>query len=200
MSAILSGWRSCWNAACWVGDSCRRRPLRDLRDLTRFRKTLIRERGHHINRIEKILELANIKISTVITDIMGKTGRAILQALSAGLDDPAQLAACAAGQLRKKQGGALQEAAESSLTAHYAFLLQQHLALIETLEAHIATLDTRIEDRLGAVCRDRRPGANHAGCPRARGAGDPGGDRRRHACIPHRPALRLLGPPVSGQP
>jgi len=118
--------------------------VRDLRDLTRLRKTLIRERGHHVNRIAKTLELANIKLGTVVTDIMGKTGRAILQALSVGLDDPAQLAACAQGSIRKKQT-ALREAVEGRLTPHYAFLLEQHLALIDTLDAHIATLDTRID-------------------------------------------------------
>src|SRR5882724_11443982 len=58
--------------------------VRDLRDLTRLRKAITRERGHHINRIAKILELANIKLGCVVTDIMGQTGRAILQALSAG--------------------------------------------------------------------------------------------------------------------
>lgn len=118
--------------------------VRDLRDLTRLRKTLIRERGHHVNRIEKVLELANIKFGTVVTDIMGKTGRAILQALSAGIDDPEQLAACAQGSIRKKRA-ALREAVEGKLTPHYAFLLQQHLALIDTLETHIARLDARIE-------------------------------------------------------
>ncbi len=118
--------------------------VRDLRDLTRVRKTLIRERGHHVNRIAKTLELANIKLGTVVTDIMGKTGRAILQALSTGVDDPAQLAACAQGSIRKKQT-ALREAVEGRLTPHYAFLLEQHLALIDTLDAHIATLDTRID-------------------------------------------------------
>jgi transposase len=118
--------------------------VRDLRDLTRLRKALIRERGHHVNRITKTLELANIKLGSVVTDIMGKTGRAILQALSTGLDDPAQLAARAQGSLRKKQA-ALREAIEGRLTPHYAFLLEQHLALIDTLDAHIAALDTRIE-------------------------------------------------------
>src|SRR3989338_3271641 len=116
----------------------------DLRGLTRLRKALIRERGHHVNRIAKTLELANIKLSSVVTDIMGKTGRAILQALSAGLDDPEQLAACAQGSIRKKQA-ALREAVEGRLTPHYAFLLEQHLALIDTLDAHITTLDARIE-------------------------------------------------------
>ncbi len=79
------------------------RPVRDLRDLTRLRKTLIRERGHHVNRIEKTLELAHIKLGCVVTDLMGKTGRAILQALSTGIDDPDQLAAYAQGLLRKKR-------------------------------------------------------------------------------------------------
>jgi len=118
--------------------------VRDLRDLTRFRKTLIRERGHHVNRIAKILELANLKLGCVVTDIMGKTGRAILQALSVGIDDPAQLAACAQGSIRKKQA-ALREAVEGRLTPHYAFLLQQHLSLIDGLDAHLATLQARID-------------------------------------------------------
>ena len=118
--------------------------VRDLRDLTRLRKTLIRERGHHVNRIAKTLELANIKLGTVVTDLMGKTGRAILDALSAGRDDPAQLAGRAQGLLRKKQA-ALREAVEGRLTPHYAFLLQQHLSLIDALDAHLATLEVRIE-------------------------------------------------------
>ena len=120
------------------------RAVRDLRDLTRLRKALIRERGHHVNRIEKTLELAQIKISGVVTDLMGKTGRAILQALSAGIADPDQLAEYAQGLLRKKRA-ALREALVGRLTPHYAFLLQQHLSLIDALDAHLATLETRIE-------------------------------------------------------
>jgi transposase len=120
------------------------RAVRDLRDLTRLRKTLIRERGHHVNRIEKTLELAQIKIGCVVTDLMGKTGRLILQALSAGIDDPDQLAEYAQGLLRKKRA-ALREALVGRLTPHYAFLLQQHLELIDALDTHIATLDARID-------------------------------------------------------
>jgi len=123
------------------------RPIRDLRDLTRLRKTLIRERGHHVNRIAKTLELANIKLGCVVTDIMGKTGRAILQLLSGGIDDPDRLAACAQGLLRKKQA-ALREAVVGRLTPHYAFLLQQHLSLIDALDAHLATLDARIAEAM----------------------------------------------------
>lgn len=117
--------------------------IRDLRDLTRLRKTLIRERGHHVNRIEKTLELANIKLGSVATDIMGKTGRAVIEALSAGIADPAQLAACAQGLLRKKQHD-LEEALAGRLRPHHAFLLQRHLALIEALNDQIATLDSQI--------------------------------------------------------
>ncbi len=119
-------------------------PVRDLRDLTRLRKALIRERSHHVNRIAKTLELAQIKLGSVITDIMGKTGRAIVYALSTGIDDPDQLVACAQGNVRKKRA-TLREAVVGRLTPHYAFLLQQHLSLIEALDTHIATLDTRIE-------------------------------------------------------
>jgi transposase len=121
--------------------------VRDLRDLTRLRKTLIRERGHHVNRIEKTLELAQIKVGCVITDLMGKTGRAILQALIAGIDDPDQLAELAQGLLRKKRA-ALREALVGGLAPHYAFLLQQHLSLIDALDAHLATLDARIEETM----------------------------------------------------
>ena len=123
------------------------RAVRDLRDLTRLRKALIRERGHHVNRIEKTLELAQIKLGCVVTDLMGKTGRAILPALSTGIDDPDQLADYAQGLLRKKRA-ALREALAGRLTPHYAFLLQQHLALIDTLDAHIATLDARIDEAM----------------------------------------------------
>ena len=119
--------------------------VRDLRDLTRLRKALIRERGHHVNRIEKTLELANIKLGIVVTDIMGKTGRAILEALSAGHDAPEQLTALAQGSIRTKKQAALREAVAGRLTPHYAFLLRQHRSLIEALDTHIGTLDARIE-------------------------------------------------------
>ena len=118
--------------------------VRDLRDLTRLRKALVRERSRHVNRIAKTLELAHLKLACVVTDLMGKTGRAILHALSTGIDDPEQLAACAQGNLRKKRA-ALREALVGHLTPHYAFLLEQHLSLIDAVDGHIATLDRRIE-------------------------------------------------------
>ena len=135
--------------------------VRDLRDLTRLRKTLIRERGRHVNRIEKKMELAQIKLGGVVTDLMGKTGRAILQALSTGRDDPDQLAEYAQGLLRKKRA-ALREALAGA-APHYAFLLQQHLTLIDALDAHIAQLDARIDETMApfadaAVLAQTMPG------------------------------------------
>ena len=126
------------------------RPIRDLRDLTRLRKTPIRERSHHVNRIAKTLELANIKLGSVATDIMGKTGRAVITALSAGIDDPARLAACAQGLLRKKQRE-LEEALTGHPRSHHAFLLQRHLALIDALDEQIAILDRQIADAMAPL-------------------------------------------------
>jgi transposase len=126
--------------------------VRDLRDLTRARKALIRERGDHVNRIAKILELANIKLGCVVTDILGKTGRAILEALIAGVTEPAALAALARGSLKDKRDkqAALREAVVGRMTPHYAFVLQQHLRLIDALETHIAEFDARIETAMAA--------------------------------------------------
>jgi transposase len=118
--------------------------VRDLRDLTRYRKTLVRERGHQVNRIAKTLELASIKLSSVVTDLMGKSGRAILEALIAGNDDPQQLAELAQGSLKKKTGE-LREAVTGRMRPHYAFLLQQELKLIDALDAQIKELDAQIE-------------------------------------------------------
>jgi transposase len=130
--------------------------IRDLRDLTRYRKTLVRERGHQVNRVAKTLELASIKLSSVATDIMGKTGRAILEALIAGHDDPEQLAELAQGLLRKKIEQ-LREALTGRMTPHYAYLLQQQLKLIDVLDTQIKELDGRVEECM-------RPFADAYGC------------------------------------
>src|SRR5689334_19469822 len=78
------------------------RPQRELREVTRSRTTLIHERAHEVNRLQKVLEGANIKLSSVATDILGKSGRAILEALVGGTTDAAALAQWARGRLREK--------------------------------------------------------------------------------------------------
>ncbi len=118
--------------------------IRDLRDLTRFRKSLVHERADHVNRIAKVLEMANIKLSSVATDIMGKTGRAILEALISGQDDPQYLAQLARGLLKKKTEH-LCEAVTGRMREHYRFMLRQQLKLIDALDGQIGELDAQIE-------------------------------------------------------
>lgn len=119
-------------------------PIRDLRDLTRYRKVLIRERGHHVNRIAKTLELANIKLGSVATDIMGKTGRAVIEGLIEGIDDPDQLAERAEGLLKKKREE-LSEALAGRVRPHHQFMLGQQLRMVDDLNEHITAIDHRIE-------------------------------------------------------
>ena len=123
------------------------RAVRELRELTRYRRSLIQERSSAVNRIQKVLEGANIKLGSVATDIMGVSGRAILQALASGEQDPATLANLAKGQLRQKLP-ALQEALRGSMHAHQRFLLKQQLALINAFDASIAECSAEVAQRL----------------------------------------------------
>ncbi|MDA1074323.1 MAG: hypothetical protein O3A63_06120 [Proteobacteria bacterium] len=93
----------------------------------------------------KTLELANIKLSSVVTDIMGRTGRLILEALIQGTEDPEILAQLAKGSLRSKRAQ-LQEAVVGRMTPHYRFLLAQQLRVIDDLSGHVDELDVRIEE------------------------------------------------------
>lgn len=119
-------------------------PIRDLRDLTRLRKSLVRDRSRLVNRVAKVLELANVKLGSVVTDIMGKTGRAILDAMIDGEEDPQALAGLACGTLRRKRDQ-LAEVVPGLIRDHHRFLLQRHLRLIDELSSQITDLDARIE-------------------------------------------------------
>jgi len=122
-------------------------PIQELRDLTRTRKQLAREVAQHTHRIQKTLEDANIKITGVITDLLGVSGRAILTGLIAGETDPARLLARTTGRLRADPGRLL-DGLQGRVTAHHRFLLQLHLDQIATLEAGIARIEAALEDRL----------------------------------------------------
>lgn len=124
------------------------RPQRELRELTRTRKTLIEERARIVNRIQKVLEDANIKLSSVVTDITGKSGQQILQALLAGERDAQQLAEMARGKLRSKKKE-LAQAVQGRLREHQQFVLKQHLAHLEFLDAQIHAFDQQIAQLLG---------------------------------------------------
>ena len=118
-----------------------------VRDLTRTRTRLIQERNRLINRIRKVLEDANIKLVSVVSDIMGRTGHAILSALVAGQEDPERLAHLAQGKLIKKQDQ-LKAALQGKLISHHRVLLEELLQLIATLDRSIARLDREVAERL----------------------------------------------------
>jgi transposase len=120
-------------------------PIRELRDLTRHRRTLVEERTRVVQRLEKVLQDAGIKLSSVASTLLTKSGRAILDALLAGLSDPVQLAELAKGRLRSKIP-ALQEALAGDFrVAHHGILVAQMLAHVDFLDESIAELDGRIE-------------------------------------------------------
>ena len=95
-------------------------PIRELRDLTRYRKTIVQERSRAINRLHKVREDADIKLASVATDVLGVSGRAMLEALVGGTTDPDMLADLARGALRKKLP-ALRQALRGRFRAHHAF-------------------------------------------------------------------------------
>jgi transposase len=122
-------------------------PIQELRDLTRTRKQLVRENSRHAQRIQKTLEDANIKLTEVISDILGTSGRALLQALAAGETDPERLADLTSGRLKATRAQ-LVEALHGRVTAHHRFMLKLHLAQITALEMAIADVEGRIREAL----------------------------------------------------
>jgi transposase len=119
----------------------------ELRVLLRTRKQLVRELGRHIQRIHKTLEEANIKLASELSDVLCKSGRAMLDAMVAGETDPVRLAALAHGTVKSPQAR-LQEALRGRVTRHHRFLLQLHLRQIDGLDAAIATIDREVEANL----------------------------------------------------
>lgn len=123
------------------------RVQRERRELTRQRAEVVATRTAAINRLHKTLEGTNLKLGSVITDLMGKSGRAILAALLAGETDPARLADLAEGRLRAKRA-ALEQALVGHLSDHQRFLLGQHLAQIDFCDAQIAAVDAALAAHL----------------------------------------------------
>jgi transposase len=122
-------------------------PIRELRDLTRYRVQQVRDRSQEVNRLCKVLEDAGIKLSSVASDVMGASGRAMLTALVAGTTDAAVLADLARGKLRKKLP-ALQRALQGRFRPHHGFLIEQVLAKIDFLDEALDRLTTEIDRRL----------------------------------------------------
>jgi transposase len=121
------------------------KPIRELRNLTRYRKAQIQERTRETQRLDKILQDAGIKLSSVASEVLGVSARRMLDALIAGTHDPDVLADLAKGALRKKIP-ALREALNGRFTGHHALLVSQMLAQIDFLDETIQTLSERIEE------------------------------------------------------
>ena len=119
-------------------------PIRALRDLTRTRQQLMRQVVQHENRIAKVLEDANIKLATVVSDLLGVTSRSILEAMVAGETNPAKLAALA-GRRLKASPDQLVAALEGRFTRHHAFLVREHLTMIDQIAAQIARFEQEVE-------------------------------------------------------
>lgn len=143
-------------------------PIRELRDVTRYRKSLIQDRTRVANRLHKVLEDAGIKLATVASDILGASGRAMLTALVQGTTDAAVLADLARGRLRAKLP-ALRAALVGRFRGHHAFLVRQLLAHLDYLDEAVAQMSEQIEVLVApfAAARarlDTIPGIN---CPTA---------------------------------
>jgi len=119
-------------------------PTQQMRDLLRTRKQFVRERSSHIQLIQKTLESASIKLASVVTDILGLSGRRILEALIAGQADPESLASLADGRLRAT-AAELEAALRGRVTAHHRFMLQLHLHHLDAVDAAIARIDKEVD-------------------------------------------------------
>jgi len=123
--------------------------IQDLRGLLRTRKQLVREKASHVQRVQKTLEEANIKIESALSDVMGRSGRAIIGALIDGETDPAKLAALVHWKVRAS-AETLREALRGRIKSHHRFLLRLHMQQIAALEAAIAEIDRELD--AGLAC------------------------------------------------
>ena len=123
--------------------------IQELRGLLRTRKQLVREKASHVQRVQKTLEVANIKRESVLSDVLGRSGRAIIQALIDGETDPAKLAALAHWKVRAS-AESLREALRGRIKRHHRFLLRLHLQQIDALDSGIAEIDREVD--AGLAC------------------------------------------------
>lgn len=123
------------------------KPIRDLRDLARFRKSLVNQRNQAINRVQKVLETANIKLSSVASDVLGKSGRDMLEAIVQGQSSADTLAQLARGRLRNKVP-ALREALEGRVESLHRLELRHLLELIDFLDGQIERIEAEIHQLL----------------------------------------------------
>ena len=162
-------------------------PIRELRDITRYRVQQTRDRSQEVNRLQKVLEDAGVTLTSVLTDVMGASGRAMVEALVAGTTDPQVLADLARGQLRKKLP-ALQRALVGRFRPVHAFLLEQILAKIDYLDEALERLTAEIDRRVAPfeptlTALDTIPGIDRIGAVSL--VAETGGDMTRFPSAAH---------------
>ena len=162
-------------------------PIRELRDLTRYRVQQVRDRAQEVNRLCKVLEDSGLKLTSVLTDVMGVSGRAMLRALVEGTTDPTVLADLARGRLRKKLPE-LRRALQGRFRRHHAFLIEQILAKIDFLDETLERLNAEIDARLVPfeamlTALDTIPGVDRIGAISI--IAETGGDMSRFATAAH---------------
>jgi transposase len=129
--------------------------IRDLRDLTRYRKRLVQDRTREAQRVQKVLEDAGVKLASVASNVLGASGRAMLDALIAGERDPDALAEMALGKLRRKVPELREALAASRFRAHHAVMLSEHLAHIDHIDAAIGRIDGQVDRLMAPFGEDR---------------------------------------------
>jgi transposase len=200
----VPGRKSDVNDAVWISDLLAHGLIRasfvppaqiqDVRDLTRTRTQLAREVAQHIQRIQKTLENANIKLTSVISNIIGTSGRRILKAMIAGETNPIKLAELGSTRLKCPRAE-LTAALDGRVTAHHRFLIAHHLSLIGELERHIAGLRCTNREAAETASRCGRTTHYHPRCEQSVCASHFGRDRRRYDAVSDIWASVVMGGP-----
>lgn len=123
------------------------RPQRELRELVRYRRSLVQEQSREVSRLQKVLEGANIKLSSVISNVMGESGKDMLESLSKGIEDPELLAQLARGNMKKKLPE-LKKSLRGLMDDHQRFMLKEQLGHIKEIEKHIEKLNKEVAKRM----------------------------------------------------
>lgn len=125
-------------------------PIQELRDMTRTRKQLVRELSQHTLRVQKVLEDANLKLGSVLSSVVGKSGRAMLNAIIEGETNPEKLADLAQGTVKKKRNELI-EALRGRVTLHHRNMLKLHLGLVDTLQKAIDDVDAAVGKSMAPI-------------------------------------------------
>jgi transposase len=173
-------------------------PIQELRGLTRTRKQLVREKASHVQRIDKVLQDANFKLGSVLSDIMGASGRAILEAIVRGESDPERLVGLVDRRVRAGRD-LIVEALRGCPSGHHRFLLKLHLAQVDALDTAIAEVDWEVGESLRPFHVAAAAAEEHSRRERYRGGCDRFRDRGEHVAFCDTGSSDLVGGALSAK-